>query len=77
MFERLRKFLVAEVPEELSVCVFECSVPQCTQAMWNECTLRNRVSYRAVATRPTTTRRAPVYSQDVPLAGFCKIKSGT
>ena len=41
MINRLRKMLVQEVPEELSVCMFECPETQCTSTMWAECNLRN------------------------------------
>ena len=42
MFSRLRELLVQEVPEELSVCTFECPVTHCTYSMWSACTLRLR-----------------------------------
>lgn len=41
MLNCLRKILVQEVPDELSVCMFECPVTQCTSTMWAECSLRN------------------------------------
>jgi hypothetical protein len=44
MFDRLRAMLVQEVPEELSVCEFDCPVTRCTVSDWAECSLRNQPS---------------------------------
>ena len=41
MFRRLREVFVQEVPEALTVCVFDCPVTRCTSSMWAECSHRS------------------------------------
>ena len=43
MLGRLREIFIQEVPEELTVCVFDCPVTKCTSSMWAECDLRSKV----------------------------------
>ena len=42
MLGRLRRLLVQEVPEELSVCMFECPASECSSDTWTECRLRSQ-----------------------------------
>ena len=70
MLRRLRKLLVQEVPEELAVCMFECTVSQCTTRHWAACELRTRESQdpsstfcaapdRSAAVQPLKVRMLP------------------
>lgn len=58
MLRRLRKLLVQEVPEELAVCMFECTESQCTPRQWAVCELRTR----GTQGQSTTFRTAPARS---------------
>lgn len=42
MFDKLLSWLVQEIPEELSVCEFECCKTECTMSDWAVCRLRRR-----------------------------------
>jgi hypothetical protein len=62
----LLKNLVQEVPEQLSVCEFDCPNNECTIRDWVGCELRqqallqeNRMSLRHIAMVP---RESPVFS---------------
>ena len=59
MFDRLFKILVAEVPEELSVCEFECPKANCTGRDWAACTLRNQATPHGNRAIQYTVRPAP------------------
>ena len=59
MFDRLFKILVAEVPEELSVCEFECPKATCTWKDWTACTLREQTTPHDNYVIQHTARPAP------------------
>ena len=44
MIGRLLQKLVDEVPEELSICEFDCPVTKCTARDWSECELRHQAA---------------------------------
>ena len=44
MIRRLLQNLIQEVPEELSVCEFDCPKTRCTLKDWAECELRNQAT---------------------------------
>jgi len=56
MLHRLRKLLVQEVPENLSVCEFECPVTRCTTSRWAVCTLRAQAASDGYAARVSPAR---------------------
>lgn len=47
MFHRLLSMLIQEVPEEISVCEFECPMATCTASNWATCSIRNRTLHNA------------------------------
>ena len=46
MIGRLLQKLIKEVPCELSICEFECSMTNCTVRDWTECELFHQASLR-------------------------------
>ena len=44
MFDKLLQWLVKEIPEELSVCEFDCWKTECTVSDWTVCKLRRQVT---------------------------------
>ena len=65
MIGRLLNNLIQEVPEELSVCEFDCPYTECTVKDWVECELRHHPMLRAsqIAPYPTHTvsKEAPAF----------------
>jgi curli biogenesis system outer membrane secretion channel CsgG len=45
MFHRLLSMLIQEVPEEISVCEFECPMATCTASNRATCSIRNRTAH--------------------------------
>jgi hypothetical protein len=43
MFDRLLQWFIQEIPEELSVCEFDCCKTKCTINDWRVCELRHQV----------------------------------
>jgi len=46
MIDRLLQMLIQEVPEELSVCEYDCPKTNCTGRNWAECKLRHQSTLR-------------------------------
>ena len=65
MLDRLFSILVQEVPEELSVCEFDCPMTKCTVKDWKECSL---LQGRGVVQRETRGAQG----QAMPVAAFSK-----
>jgi hypothetical protein len=65
MVGRLLKNLVHEVPDELSVCEFDCPYTECTVKDWVECDLRHDPMLRAGGIAPSpayaVSNEAPVF----------------
>jgi len=40
MIDRLLQRFIQEIPEELSVCEFDCPLKKCTERDWAKCELR-------------------------------------
>ncbi len=60
----LRPTLVQEVPEELAICEFVCTRPQCRLGDWERCELRRSygdVEARAMEKEPSIP--SPVYNK--------------
>jgi hypothetical protein len=42
MFNRLLQRFIQEIPEDLSVCEFDCPLKECTDRDWAKCELRQQ-----------------------------------
>jgi hypothetical protein len=42
MIDWLRQRFIQEIPDELSVCEFECRLKKCTESHWTKCELRQQ-----------------------------------
>jgi hypothetical protein len=42
MINWLRQRFIQEIPEELSVCEFECPLKKCSEVQWAKCELRQQ-----------------------------------
>ena len=60
MMGRLVKSFIQEVPDELSVCEFDCPHHECTVKDWVVCELRNQPSLRGHGIIRSTARMLPV-----------------
>jgi hypothetical protein len=40
MIDWLRQRFIQEIPDELSVCEFECRLKKCSESHWTKCELR-------------------------------------
>jgi len=42
MIDWLRQRFIKEIPEDISVCEFDCPLTKCTASIWAECELRHQ-----------------------------------
>ena len=43
LWRRLQSWLIAEVPEDIAICEFDCSKNQCTYGEWATCQRRIQI----------------------------------
>jgi hypothetical protein len=71
----LLKNLIQEVPEELSVCEFDCPNNKCTVRDWGACELRHQLALYGSGIGHNTSRMVPVEVPAFALSGFVKSRS--
>jgi hypothetical protein len=59
----LLKKIIKEVPEELTVCVFDCPESNCTGRKWAECELRHQ---NTLCGNDITQHNTPILQLELP-----------
>ncbi len=63
LWHRLKSLVIAEVPEDVAICEFDCSKNQCTQGEWATC--QRRIQLEALC-HPKLAEPAQDAAADMP-----------
>jgi hypothetical protein len=72
MFGWLLNNLIQEVPEELSICEFDCPMSECTTRNWIGCELRQQASQIGSGITQYNSRKARIEAPAFATSNFGK-----